>query len=525
MIVEVEGQEIEFPDSMTPDEVKAVLRSKFPPKQAAAPQSRGTIADAAGQGLTLGFADELSGLVGAIPAALSTGNNVVDAYKGIRDAARENYAGYKAENPGTALAAEIGGGLLTGGVGGGRALAGTAGRQMLGRAALSGAALGGASGAGYSQADTVGGLATDTALGAAVGGAAGAAFPAAGQALNAVGRRTASMADDLGLRLTPGHRFNSPTLKRVEASLESFPLTSPAFTKLREQNQGLLNRTAAKSIGLDADNLAGDALGVAKANIGKEFERLTQGRTITVDAQFQKDLGDILKDLDTPLQSAKKGKKVLEAISKVVASGTIDDRTYQDISSEVTDSLMKKAAKGKTRKALIAAKDKIDELFERNLGTDELNAFRDTRSKWRNLISLKKSVNVGTGDVKGGLLANRLASNDEAGYVFGGNTSPLYQAARAAQKYQDIVGNSGTADRMAIPMMLNALAGSGLGAAGSAATGNDPMQGAMYGAAGLIGLPMLTKAYLTGGRPVSGALLNRVGASPAALAGLLGSDR
>lgn len=41
MIVEVEGQEYEFPDSMSQEEVLAVLRQKFPPKQAAAPTERG----------------------------------------------------------------------------------------------------------------------------------------------------------------------------------------------------------------------------------------------------------------------------------------------------------------------------------------------------------------------------------------------------------------------------------------------------------------------------------------------------
>lgn len=38
MIVEVEGQEYEFPDSMSQEEVLAVLRQKFPPKQAESPE-------------------------------------------------------------------------------------------------------------------------------------------------------------------------------------------------------------------------------------------------------------------------------------------------------------------------------------------------------------------------------------------------------------------------------------------------------------------------------------------------------
>lgn len=516
MIVEVEGREIEFPDTMTRDEVKAVLRQKFPPKQPDVP--RGTIADALGQGALLGFADEISGAIGAIPAAIATGNSIPDAYRGIRDAARENYQGYREDNPGTALAAEIGGGLLTGAVGGGMALSGTAGRQMLGRAAATGAGMGAASGAGYSEADSVGGLAKDTALGAAVGGAAGFAFPAAGQGLAAIGRRSASIADDLGLRLTPGHRYNSPSLQRVEASMESFPLTAPAFTGLRDQNQKALNRVAAEAIGVIGDDLSGDVLGAAKARIGAQFNSLTQGRQIPVDEQFTADISAIRQKLDTPLKSAKKGRKFLDALDEIVSSGTITDRAYQDISSEIADELMSKGTKGVSKSALREAKERIDDLFERSMGADELASFRKAREQWRNLLNVSKATDTATGNVSGLKLANRLATKDEHGYVFGNNKTPLYNAARAAKQYKDVVGDSGTASRMFVPMAINALSGAG----GGALLGQDPLLGA---AAGLLGGPALARAYLAGGRPLTGALFNRVGASPAALSGLLVSDR
>lgn len=485
---------------------------------AAQPEPRGTIADAAGQGVTLGFADELAGLLGAIPAAISTGTGVVESYKGIRDAARENYQGYREANPGTALAAEVGGGLLTGGLGGGRALAGTAGRQMLGRAAATGAGMGAASGAGYSEADTVGGLAQDTALGGAIGGAAGFAFPAAGQALNAIGRRSASIADDLGMRLTPGHRYNSPTLQRLESSMESFPLTSPGFTKLRDQNQKALNRAAAEAIGTTGDDLSGDVLGAAKARLSAQFNSLTQGRQIPVDPQFTADISAIRQKLDSPLKSAKKGRKFLDALDEIVSSGTITDRAYQDISSEIADELMSKGTKGVSKSALREAKERIDDLFERSMGQDELAAFRKAREQWRNLINVSKATDTATGNVSGLKLANRLATKDEHGYVFGNNKSPLYNAARASKQYKDIVGDSGTASRMFVPMAINALSGAG----GGALLGQDPLAGA---AMGLLGGPVLTRAYLAGGRPLTGAMFNRIGASPAALSGLLASDR
>lgn len=518
---------VEHPEGASQEDILAFASANYRPAsvQAAPEAARGSLADPVAQGMTLGFSDELAGLLGAVPAAISTGNSVVDAYKGIRDAARENYQGYREQNPVASTAAEIGGGLLTGGMGGGRALAGTAGRQMLARAAATGAGLGAASGAGYSNADNLQGLLADTALGGATGAITGAAFPAAGQAVNALGRRVGSIADDVGIRLTPGARYGSPTLRKVEASLESFPLTSPAFTKLREGNQAAINRAAAESIGSSGNTLKGGVLGAARARLNAEFERLTQGRTITIDQDFSDAMQTIRQSLESPLASAKKGRKILDAIDEITSSGQITDRTYQDISSEVTDSLMAKGVKGKSKKALRDAKEAIDNLFERNLGGEELDAFRTARTQWRNLMNLKKAVNVGTGNVSGLKLANRLATNDETGYVFGQNKSPLYQAARAAQEYSDIVGDSGTATRASIPMMLNMLAGGGFGAAGSAMTGGDPWAGAAYGAAGLLGAPLLTRAYLAAGAPITGSALRRVGVAPAALSGLLVSNR
>lgn len=482
-------------------------------------QNKGTIADPVAQGLTLGFSDELSGLLGAIPAAVSTGVSIPEAYRGIRDVARERYAGYQAENPKVSLAAELAGGLMTGAAGGGRAMAGTAGRQMLGRAAASGAAIGAASGAGYSEADTIRGLLGDTALGGAVGGAAGIAFPAAGQVIGKIGQKTASIADDLGMRLTPGHRYDSPMLKKIEASMESFAPTSPGFSAVRKYNQQAINRAAAEAIGESGDSLGGDVLGMAHARIGDEFKRLTQGQTIPIDQSFIDELQAIRQSIDTPLKGAKKANRVLDAVEKIIASGAIDDKAYQDISSEVADDMMSKSTKGISKSALSKLKESLDNAYERALGSDDLAAFRKARSQWRNLANIVESRSVNeSGDVSGLKLANRLASKDKYGYVYGHNKTPLYQAARAAQQYKDIVGNSGTAERLLVPMAANAL----LGAAGGATTGTDPITGA---AVGLLAGPALSRMYVAGGRPISGAMLNRIGASPAALAGLLASDR
>jgi hypothetical protein len=151
----------------------------------------GSIADPLGQGATFGFADEIVGLLGATYGTLmpeSAGGfpedfSFWDAYDGITAAARGQLNNYQAANPKTALAAEIGAGIVTGGMGMARGIntlsnravrkglegANTAG-QNLAAGALVGGAEGALAGAGYADE---GGRLEGAAMGAAIGAPVG----------------------------------------------------------------------------------------------------------------------------------------------------------------------------------------------------------------------------------------------------------------------------------------------------------------------------------------------------------------
>ena len=141
---------------------------------------------AVGQGALLGFGDE-------VEAGLRTGFGLLGDYGGTRDEIRGQVKDFAAENPATALAAEIGGGLLTGGVGGARAAGTAIGRKVLEKAGTAGlaAGIGAAEGAiaGVGSGETAGERLAGGAVGATLGGALGAAAPAAIGAVKAgVGR-------------------------------------------------------------------------------------------------------------------------------------------------------------------------------------------------------------------------------------------------------------------------------------------------------------------------------------------------
>lgn len=174
-------------------------------------------------GLTAGMADEFSGAVGAIGSYLDRrpgtqgafdGQSFLDRYRSIRDQTRADEAAFSDRNPSVALTAEIAGGLATGGVGASR-LAGAKGMAQLGEAARAGGLLGAVSGAGYSEADSVEGVLTDTVQGGLLGAGTGALLPGAkrlydtatspqaraANRLNKLLKRDGVGADDLAQRL------------------------------------------------------------------------------------------------------------------------------------------------------------------------------------------------------------------------------------------------------------------------------------------------------------------------------------
>ena len=238
-IIDVEGTEIDFPDDMTDQEIDYRIRSEILPqldrertqetlapgalygdlpiipsqeKPAEEPTETGFLggfdvarrlatgdpvgagiaafrqlpagqqeatARGAAQGVTLGFADELTAAVEAVPG-LFTGEGVGARYRRAREESRARYRTAGEDYPVTYAAGEIAGGLATGGAGAGRAVAGQTLRQALPRLATAGAAAGGAAGAGYTEAETLPEVVRDVATGAAAGAVAAPAITAAG---------------------------------------------------------------------------------------------------------------------------------------------------------------------------------------------------------------------------------------------------------------------------------------------------------------------------------------------------------
>jgi hypothetical protein len=104
--------------------------------------------------------------------------------------------------------------------------------------------------------------------------------------------------------------------------------------------------------------------------------------------------------------------------------------------------------------ALGEVKDMADELIAQGLNGRTQRVFAQARGNYRNLMTLESRVgivNPSNGNVSGANLANTLQQKDKAGFLLGRNQSPMYDAARLAQAFKPLVGDSGTATRSALP--------------------------------------------------------------------------
>jgi hypothetical protein len=103
--------------------------------------------------------------------------------------------------------------------------------------------------------------------------------------------------------------------------------------------------------------------------------------------------------------------------------------------------------------ALYSVKDYVDNLLQSGMSGDRLKRFQTARTQYRNLLNLTSRTgitNPSTGDVSGRSLANLLQQKDKAGFLRGQNKTGMYDAARFAQAFAPIVGDSGTATRSMI---------------------------------------------------------------------------
>lgn len=526
--VEVGNQVIEFPDGMSQSEIQSVLRRQFSPKE---PQG-GTIADSLGKGLSFGFADEVAGVLGASANSVlnlfgkGTGESFGEAYRGVRDAARDNEQAFSARNPGTAFTAEMLGGGLTGGVGAARSGAfralknASSNTRRAGIAAGIGATEGAISGIGNSEANTASGVAQDAGIGAAFGGTLGGTLSGVGGALRSSAQRAFAptndapsyqravqlLKDEADIRtLTTGQATGSAPLKSAEATLSETFLGGSIGQRIGDNRQKFQGRLM-EMAGFDAEdvsagNVSAEAIDRAQQAFSRRYSDLVDGKTVRFDSESFIDRLAETQGRNTQLLPFQQKRQVTEIVDQVfdeVTDGPMTGAKYQRIRSDLAQLAQNNANRPQIAQLYTEIKRALDDEFAEATGTvakrSEIDKEYNRFVKIRDTFEGSGSVQAASGDLPIAMLLRRSAKRGK------GTDRAFTDLVRAGQAVMgDSVANSGTASRL---LNLTQLMGTG------AASVADPTSGIAS-----VGLPFALNQALSRGITGNSALtaIERIG--------------
>jgi len=473
---------------MQAKEWKAASQAAPPPPPPPSIPQGGSVADTLGQGLSFGFSDELAGGIGAGINSIAgifgggTGEDFGDAYRGIRDAARSNVDAFSERNPKTALATEIVGGMLTGGAGAARTGAFNAAKYaptLLGRlapVAATGAVQGGLYGAGASEAEDIGGVATDTLTGAAVGGVTAPLLPAIAGGARSVARnvfdtQTANKQFQAfkellerkvpGLRLTTGQGTGSESIRSIETTVGGTLTGGRVQRQLNENRrsvQGKLMSMAGFGREEAADGLITiNAINKAQDGFSKKYTTLLGGRTM--------DLSNSETFVNRLYSVQAKNQKLLPTHTKKqvteIVNELFDDATSKPITAtryNLIRSDLARLERGSSNNTRIAElyrdlKRALDDTMADELGVGTRKAAIDRQynrfTKIRDTFDSSGSIGTARGELPMSMLLRRSANRGK------GADQEFTDIVRAAQAVLgDPQPNSGTTTRAINAMLL-----------------------------------------------------------------------
>lgn len=321
----------------------------------------------------------------------------------------------------------------------------------------------------------------------------------------------------MGFKTTPGQETGSRSLLQMEARMESSPFTSGPFNEIKATNQAVLNRATAQAIGVDATELSNPVLAQAQRKISSVYNKVASPTTQKLDQMYVMNGIDLIDNafegLTTqPLKSNLFVKQLEEYATKGEATGNQLATLSSKMGKRAKNEMTTVNGDRELGQALFQIKEIIDDQLAAGLSSAEQAEFQAARANYRNLMTIRSNpgvVNPSSGNVSGLNLASALTRKDPQGFVFGSNTTPMYEAARFAQAFKPIVGDSGTATRTMEYTPLNVLLSMPTNLAASAYTSAPAtamargMQGGVM-PAGVV--PTATQELIRKALPLTGAL-------------------
>jgi hypothetical protein len=517
---------VRFPSSMSDDEIRAVMRKKYPPKSAQVDPVSASSAPRRGsatQALRMaelgsrGFLGSLGETVGAIPEVAAwgmrqvglpappsgyyqgkireMGSNVGGLLSAPLNAVAGDGAGPMVPETGAerfAYGAGRGAGDAVSFMAPGMALAKTAragslaqntGRALASQPVLQTVAGATAGGTAEQTGSQLAGLAAGLATAVAPSAAMRMVSPVSSQ-LSANQQRLAQRARDAGIELTAGQQTGSPTLQNIEQGFAKLWGSSGSQRAIYDNQRKAFNKAVLQQAGVRADEASPEVLARAFRDIGNEFDDLARATTLRPDQEFIQDVASVAANNARRLSADQK--PILQsyvddfmdmhrANMRPGANVQIEGREYQRLSSDIKKRA-RTASDSELSRSLNELASSLDDALERSAGPDLVGAWRDVRGRYKNLLTIDMAMRAGTqadrssADIPFSGLKSAVQRMDTSGYARGrGDLNDLSRVGdfMGAQRQPD----PGTANAM---MARSGILGiGGLGGA-SVAGGIDP---------------------------------------------------
>jgi len=296
---------------------------------------------------------------------------------------------------------------------------------------------------------------TPMATGTGGGSTLGAVGPDASAGLTSAQQSILGRGKELGFRTTPGQETGSRSLQQMEARMESSPFTSGPFNTLKSENQRILNRATSQAIGVDSAELSNPVLAQAQRQISNVYNQVASPVVKPLDGNtIQTGIEIVDKAFEGLTTQPFKSNIFVQQLQDLAIKGEASGNQLQTLSSKIgkraKNEMTTAMGDRELGSALFQLKEMVDDALAQGLSREQQVAFQQARANYRNLMTIRSNqgvVNPSTGNVSGLNLASALTRKDPQGFVFGSNQSPMYDAARFAQAFRPIVGDSGTATR------------------------------------------------------------------------------
>jgi hypothetical protein len=230
--------------------------------------------------------------------------------------------------------------------------------------------------------------------------------------------------------------------KYVGDTLSSW-LTRRAAEPFTGWRQATGNAAAAQSVGSDASALTQPELAAQQSRLGAIFDAArTPDVSIDMTGQTASVLSNAAQDLNQSSRTALEGNKQVANLMTHLQNGTATAEQLGSIGSklgkEAASQMKSPTGDRDLGQALFAIKDHVDDLVGSSITDPALaKAYAAARPQYRMLTTMESRpsiLNSTTGDVNLRTLGNYLQRTDKAGFTRGGNTSPIYEAARFGQR-------------------------------------------------------------------------------------------